>query len=148
VIHEALLQQRDCLQAAYEAADCGLLSDDLATGIRRVKDANRLGTPVGNWLSAEQDKRLLRTVDVGGLRGKRDTPHSPSFWVAGCGLRRAELTALRVEDIEQREDYWVIADLIGKGGHIRTIPIPDWVKAGIDPWMAASGIAEGILVCG
>jgi hypothetical protein len=40
----------------------------------------------------------------------------------------------------------VIADLIGKGGHIRTIPVPDWVKAGIDAWMVASGIANGILL--
>lgn len=40
----------------------------------------------------------------------------------------------------------MIADLIGKGGHIRTIPVPDWVKAGIDAWMAASGIANGILL--
>ena len=37
----------------------------------------------------------------------------------GCGLRRAELTALRVEDIQQREEHWVIADLVGKGGHIK-----------------------------
>jgi len=63
----------------------------------------------------------------------------------GCGLRRAELTALRVEDIQQREEHWVIADLIGKGGHIRTIPVLDWVKAGIDAWMATSGIAGDIL---
>ena len=39
---------------AYEAADCGLLSADLAAGIRRVKGAKRLEVPVGNWLSAEQ----------------------------------------------------------------------------------------------
>ncbi len=38
---------------AYEAADCGLLSADLAAGIRRVKGAKRLGAPVGNWLRAE-----------------------------------------------------------------------------------------------
>ena len=129
---------------AYEAADCGLLSADLAAGIRRVKGAKRLGTPVGNWLSAEQGKRLLRTVDVGGLRGKRD--YATLAILLGCGLRRAELTTLRVEDIQQREEHWVIADLIGKGGHIRTIPVPDWVKAGIDAWTAASGIADGILL--
>ena len=41
----------------------------------------------------------------------------------GCGLRRAELLALRVESIQQREDHWVIADLVGKGGHVRTVPI-------------------------
>lgn len=129
---------------AYEAADCGLLSADLAAGIRRVKGAKRLGIAVGNWLSAEQGKRLLRTVDVGGLRGKRD--YATLAILLGCGLRRAELTTLRVEDIQQREEHWVIADLIGKGGHIRTIPVPDWVKAGIDAWTAASGIADGILL--
>jgi len=64
----------------------------------------------------------------------------------GCGLRRAELTALRVEDIQQREEHWVIADLVRKGGHIRTIPVPDWVKAAIDSWMEGSGIADGILL--
>src|SRR5271156_4071863 len=49
---------------AYEAADSGLLSADLAAGIRRVKGAKRLGMPVGNWLSAAQGKRLLRTADI------------------------------------------------------------------------------------
>src|ERR1700692_500894 len=34
---------------AYEASDCGLLSPDLAAGIRRVKEAKRLGLRVGNW---------------------------------------------------------------------------------------------------
>ncbi|WP_158788585.1 SdpI family protein [Granulicella sp. L46] len=36
---------------AYEASDCGLLSPDLAAGIRRVKGAKRLGVRVGNLLS-------------------------------------------------------------------------------------------------
>src|SRR5439155_159363 len=56
---------------AYEAADCGLLSADLAAGIRRVKGAKRLGVPVGNWLTAEQGKRLLLAADSASLRGKR-----------------------------------------------------------------------------
>lgn len=91
---------------AYEAADCGLLSADLAAGIRRVKGAKRLGMPVGNWLTAEQGKRLLSTayrVRVS-LRGKRD--YATMAILLGCGLRRAELTALRVEDIQQREEHW------------------------------------------
>src|SRR5579864_8818958 len=39
---------------AYEAADCGLLSPDLAAGIRRVKGVKKIGVRLGNWLSAEQ----------------------------------------------------------------------------------------------
>ena len=41
---------------AYEAADSGLLSPELAAGIRRVKGVRRLGVRVGNWLTAEQGK--------------------------------------------------------------------------------------------
>ena len=34
---------------AYEAADCGLLSADLAAGIRRVEGVKKLGVRLGNW---------------------------------------------------------------------------------------------------
>src|SRR6202051_4274183 len=36
-----------------------------------------------------------------------------------------------------------VVDLIGKGGHIRTVPIPEWVKAALDQWTAAAGVREG-----
>jgi hypothetical protein len=42
---------------AYEASDCGLLSPDLAAGIRRVKGVRRLGVRVGNWLTAQEGKK-------------------------------------------------------------------------------------------
>ena len=42
---------------AYEASDCGLLSPDLAAGIRRVKGVRRLGVRIGNWLTAEEGKK-------------------------------------------------------------------------------------------
>jgi hypothetical protein len=109
-----------------------------------VKGAKRLGIRVGNWLTAEQGKRLLLTADIASLRGKRD--YATLAILLGCGLRRAELTALRVEDIQQREEHRGIADLIGKGGHIRTIPVPDWVKVGIDSWTVAAGITTGTLL--
>jgi len=41
----------------------------------------------------------------------------------GCGLRRAEAAALKLEDVQLRDGRWVIADLNGKGGHIRTVPV-------------------------
>ena len=63
----------------------------------------------------------------------------------GCGLRRGELLALRADSIQLREGHWVIADLLGKAGHIRTVPIPGWVKAAIDEWKNTGGITEGAL---
>ena len=44
---------------AYEAADAGLLSPELAAGIRRVKGVRRIGVRLGNWLTPEQGRRLL-----------------------------------------------------------------------------------------
>lgn len=43
---------------AYEAADTGLLSPDLAAGIRRVKGAKKLGMRLGNWLTVEEARCL------------------------------------------------------------------------------------------
>ena len=45
---------------AYEAADNGLLSPELAAGIRRVKGAKRLGVRVGNWLTVDQGRSLTQ----------------------------------------------------------------------------------------
>src|SRR5882672_2744083 len=74
---------------AYEAADSGLLSPELAAGIRRVKGVRRLGVRVGNWLTAEQGKRLLESASADTLRSKRN--RAMISLLIGCGLRRAEL---------------------------------------------------------
>jgi integrase len=63
----------------------------------------------------------------------------------GCGLRRAAAAALKFEDVQLREQHWVIADLNGKGGHIRTVPMPNWVKTAIDEWAMVAGINSGPL---
>src|SRR3982751_5989232 len=126
---------------AYEAADSGLLSPDLAAGIRRVKGAKKHGTRVGNWLTVEQGRALLSTFDRTSLRGKRD--YAMVAVLLGCGLRRAELAETLVQDVQQRENHWVFADLIGKGGDIRTVPIPDWVAEAVRVWMTEACITAG-----
>jgi integrase len=130
-------------RVAYEAADSGLLSPELAAGIRRVKGVRRIGVRIGNWLTAEQSKRLLAGADRESILGKRN--YAMLAILIGCGLRRGELLALRVNSIQVREEHWVIADLLGKAGHIRTVPVPAWVKAGVDEWKNAAGITDGAL---
>jgi integrase len=93
---------------AYEAADAGLLSPELAAGIRRVKGVRRVGVRLGNWLTLEQGRRLLAEADVLTPRARRD--HAMLAILIGCGLRRAELLALTLESIQLREDHWDGAD--------------------------------------
>jgi integrase len=126
---------------AYEAADAGLLSPELAAGIRRVKGVRRIGVRLGNWLTPEQSRRLLESATPLTARELRD--HAMVAMLIGCGVRRAELLALQLESIQQREEHWVIADLIGKAGHVRTVPIPDWVKSTVDAWTTAAAITHG-----
>jgi integrase len=126
---------------AYEAADSGLLSSDLAAGIRRVKGVRNLGVRLGNWLSSEQSLALWQAPGSNGLKGKRD--RALLALLLACGLRRHEAVALKLEHLEQREEHWAIVDLKGKAGHVRTVPVPDWVMEELRVWLNASGIDRG-----
>src|SRR5208282_3814927 len=126
---------------AHEAADSGLLSPELAAGISRVKGVKQLGFRSGNWLSAEQSSEVLKHAGGDTMRAKRDSAMLAMLF--GCGFRRSELVGLELDDIQMRQGHWAVVDLIGKGGHIRTVPIPNWVKAALDQWTAAAGVGEG-----
>lgn len=126
---------------AYEAADSGLLSPDLAAGIRRVKGPKNLGVRFGNWLTASQARALWQVPDPITLKGRRD--RALLGILLGCGLRRREAAELDLAHLQRREDHWAIVDLAGKGRHIRTVPVPDWVKTAIDSRLASAGVSEG-----
>ena len=128
---------------AYEASDNGLLSPDLAASIRRVKGAKKLGTRLGNWLTCAQGRRLLEASNTQNTKGKRD--HAMLALLLGCGLRRAELIGLKLGHLQQRDDHWAIIDLFGKGGHVRTVPVPSWVKAAVDDWLTVARVEDGLI---
>ena len=126
---------------AHEAADSGLLSPELAAGISRVKGVKQLGFRSGNWLSAEQSSEVLTHACGCSMRAKRD--YAMLAMLFGCGFRRSELVGLELDEIQMRQGHWAVVDLIGKGGHIRTVPIPNWVKAALNQWIRAAGVCEG-----
>ena len=55
-----------------------------------------------------------------------------------------ELAGLTVNHLQQREGHWAIVDLRGKGGHVRTIPVPDWVHGLLGVWMKAAGTSGSL----
>jgi site-specific recombinase XerD len=115
----------------------------LAAGIRRVKGVKKLGVRLGNWLSAEQGQALWQAPDRERLKGKRD--RALLALLLACGLRRHEAAELRFDHLQQREEHWAIVDLVGKAGHIRTVPVPDWVLSTLEEWFAAARIDQGKL---
>src|SRR5206468_9906190 len=87
---------------AYEAADCGLLSADLAAGIRRVKGVKKLAVRLGNWLTSEQAQALWKPPARERLKGKR--ARALLALLLACGLRRHEAVALRLDHLQQCEE--------------------------------------------
>jgi len=124
-----------------EAADNGLIAPELAAGIARVRGVSRRGVRLGNWLDRRQAERLIQAPNVAKLAGKRD--RALLAVLIGCGLRRSEAVRLAFDHIQQREQRWVIVDLLGKHGRVRSVAMPNWTKTAIDDWTAAAGINTG-----
>ena len=126
---------------AVEAADNGLLAPELDNGIARVKGVASKGIRLGNWLSVQQAQKLLNAPDVTTTKGLRD--RAILAVLLGCGLRRSEVAALTVNHVQQRDGRWCIADLVGKHGRGRTVPMPTWVKVAMDAWTSGASVADG-----
>src|SRR6185437_2205253 len=97
-----------------------------AANLAGVPNLSQKGTRLGNWLTREQAKELLTVPDRSTLKGKRD--YAILALLVACALRRRELAALQVSDLQEREGRWVIADMLSKGNRIRTVAVPVWVK--------------------
>ncbi len=124
-----------------EARDNGLLDPTQAERITSVVGVPVHGTRLGNWLTEQQTRELLAVPDRLRLKGKRD--FAILSVLACCALRRDELATLDMKRLQLREGRWVIADLVGKGGRIRTVPLPISAKDAIDSWTSATNIISG-----
>jgi len=130
---------------AAEMADNGMLDAQAAVAIAKVRGPHPSGVRLGNWLTLQQAEELLALPDTATTKGKRD--RAILSVLLGAGLRRSEVCNLQFEHLQQREGRWVIADLVGKHGRIRTVPVPGWCKAAIDDWAAAAQLSAGNVFC-
>ena len=126
---------------AHEAGDNGMLAPEIASAICRVRGSTGIRT--GNWLSLQQAQTLLNAPGIATLKGLRD--RAILAVLIGCALRRSEVAALALARIQQLDGRWCIADLNGKHGRIRTVPIPTWVKVAVDAWTLAGRIETGLV---
>jgi integrase len=127
-----------------EARRNNMIGSEDAASLTDIPNIRQQGTRLGNWLTREQAKELLAVPDRSTLKGKRD--YVILALLVGCALRRHELANLYIEEIQMRENRWVIVDLRGKGGRVRTVAVPVWVKQAINAWTAAAGLEEGKLL--
>jgi len=128
---------------AAEAADNGYLDEAIANGVKRISGVSSHGVRSGNWLTKQQAQEIISAPNVEALKGLRD--RAVLAVMIGSGLRRSEVAKLSFEHIQQRDSRWVIVDMIGKGNHVRSIPIPSWVKLAIDEWTINANIHSDLI---
>jgi integrase len=128
---------------AQEAADAGILNQNEAAAIRRVRGEKISGSNIGNWLRKDQVDEALTSVDRNTLRGKRD--YAILAVLFATALRRRELVELEVADIQERDGQWGFIGLKGKGAKTRDISLPVWVREAILDWLRTSNVARGAL---
>jgi site-specific recombinase XerD len=127
-----------------KAQENGLLNPLEAERVTSVPGVPAAGVLPGHWLTAEQTRNLLAVPDRSTLKGERD--FAMLTILVHCALRRAELARLDLGKIQQRDGNWVIADLVGKRGRVRTVPVPLTAKVAIHEWTSAAGITSGPLL--
>jgi site-specific recombinase XerD len=130
---------------ANELADNGVISFEISQGISKIKnsDYKTKGSKIGNWLSINQAQSLLSSPDSNTSTGLRDRAILAVF--LGCGLRRSEIVTLSIDHLKVLEGRLVIADLIGKGNKVRSIPVPTFVKLALNAWVDSAQIEEGLI---
>ena len=124
-----------------EAADNGALDWQFATTVIRVKGIKQTGQRLGLWLTEDETKQLLNAPDLTTLKGRRD--RALLSVLVGCGLRRVEVCALTFNHIQKRDGRFMILDLVGKRGRIRSIPMPRFTKRAIDAYAQDADLSDG-----
>jgi hypothetical protein len=64
----------------------------------------------------------------------------------GCGRQCSEAANQRFDPLQLRESPWVMVDMVGKGGRLRTEPVPTWYNGLIAAWLHDSRLTEGKLI--
>lgn len=124
-----------------EARENGLVDPSEAGRIVSVPNVPAQGVRLGQWLTVEQTRELLDVPDRRQLKGKRS--FSILNVLTRSALRREEAAHLDMSHIQLREGRWVLADIRGKRGRVRTVTLPASAKAAIDEWTRAAGITSG-----
>jgi site-specific recombinase XerD len=113
-----------------ELAERGVIDRTTAQGVDSLKGQKQRGVRVGNWLTIEQATRLMNYPGPGDLRDR-----ALLALMVGCGIRRSEAAGLTWSALQRRSDRWVLADIKGKGGRVRTVAVPDFVFQRLDGYM-------------
>ncbi len=126
------------LSSLYEyLCECNAVVSNPVKGVKRPKMESAEGkTPA---IGDHQARALLSSPDAATLQGKRDRAILSTLLYHG--LRRAELCALTVGDLQQRRGVMHLR-IHGKGGKLRYLPLHPGTAEMLDAYLQTAGHAS------
>ena len=118
-----------------EAAELGWIDERTSAAIGRIKTRRSKGIRTGRWLTLDQVKSLIASIDRTTTIGQRDA--ALIALLIGCGLRRFEAVGLTAEQFVRSADdrQATLRNIAGKGNRTRTIAVPIWAERLISDWI-------------
>jgi integrase/recombinase XerD len=130
-------------QVAAEARRLRLCDADTLAAIFELPGPGGSGGHRGRTPSDDDVAALLEQAAADPtLRGRRDA--AVIAVLAGCGLRRAEAAALRVDHLDTTARTLLVRS--AKGRRQRLLPVPDWSWLLLEDWLSSSGPTATLLV--
>lgn len=139
-------------KAARLANEMTLIDWSSYQQIKDTEQAKNQGQRVGNWLSLNEVKKLLKVKDKTANRGARQAEVSLVrdraliALAVGTGLRREELAGLCWEQVVKRGRVLWINNVRGKGNKLRSVPVQRFAVKHLNKWRAISD--EGYVLKG
>ena len=118
---------------ASESAELGWIDQAAAMQIERIKSKRVHGIRTGRWLTSAQCGALLQSIPRDTAQGHRDG--AVIALLLGCGLRRSEATALRMDHVQRHNGRIMLTNITGKGDRVRSVLVPIWAGAMIEYWI-------------
>lgn len=103
--------------------------------IKSLKQRRIFRAPSGRAISPEESSSLIRSLNKNSLRTIRN--RAIFFLMLGCGLRRAEVSDLKLKQVSIKNKS---AKIIGKGNKERTIYFPTAVLEVLKNWLDARSL--------
>ena len=118
----------------------GQINDHELQLITSIKQIRFYRQPVGRALTLREGRKMLEASSGDGPQQIRDL--AILSLLLGCGLRRAEIPAVRMNQVFIDAGY---IRLVGKGNKERTVYLNSEVKENLTNWINYRGLQDGFL---
>ena len=141
-VNLSLSALRQTLKNAWQLGQMTAEEYMTAANVRNVK-GEKPDAAAGRALSLGEIMALVAACQDGTPTGARDAAILAISY--SCGLRRAEIVGLDMEDYNRAEGVFTVR---GKRNKTRTVPIQNGARAAVEDWLAARGDHAGALFVG